>query len=154
MSRLRMRALPSTPPETWPWRPPTSTTTSASSASKRYACVLHRPLKRFMNDPYSISDKDICANVFLLLLWCQGGERYKFPNPNPFVEEDTEKSEVASVAYRFVLNFIKWITFTMKFVQFFFSLLFFFFFICSFKSGLTCFVAEYTWCLSLKLCAV
>uniref|UniRef100_A0A8C1LVD7 Eukaryotic translation initiation factor 3 subunit D n=1 Tax=Cyprinus carpio TaxID=7962 RepID=A0A8C1LVD7_CYPCA len=30
-----------------------------------------------------------------------GGERYKFPNPNPFVEEDTEKSEVASVAYRY-----------------------------------------------------
>ncbi|KAF6736742.1 Eukaryotic translation initiation factor 3 subunit D [Oryzias melastigma] len=31
----------------------------------------------------------------------QGGERYKFPNPNPFVEEDMDKSEVASVAYRY-----------------------------------------------------
>uniref|UniRef100_A0A1A8NWI0 Eukaryotic translation initiation factor 3 subunit D n=1 Tax=Nothobranchius pienaari TaxID=704102 RepID=A0A1A8NWI0_9TELE len=30
-----------------------------------------------------------------------GGERYKFPNPNPFVEEDMDKSEVASVAYRY-----------------------------------------------------
>ncbi|KAA0705760.1 Eukaryotic translation initiation factor 3 subunit D [Triplophysa tibetana] len=30
-----------------------------------------------------------------------GGERHKFPNPNPFVEEDIEKSEVASVAYRY-----------------------------------------------------
>jgi len=30
----------------------------------------------------------------------QGGERYKFPNSNPFVEEDTDKGEVASVAYR------------------------------------------------------
>uniref|UniRef100_A0A8D3BQA5 Eukaryotic translation initiation factor 3, subunit D n=1 Tax=Scophthalmus maximus TaxID=52904 RepID=A0A8D3BQA5_SCOMX len=30
-----------------------------------------------------------------------GGERHKFPNPNPFVEEDTDKSEVASVAYRY-----------------------------------------------------
>lgn len=37
-------------------------------------------------------------------VWCfwsvQGGERYKFPNTNPFVEEDMDKSEVASVAYR------------------------------------------------------
>uniref|UniRef100_A0A673Z5S6 Eukaryotic translation initiation factor 3, subunit D n=1 Tax=Salmo trutta TaxID=8032 RepID=A0A673Z5S6_SALTR len=31
----------------------------------------------------------------------QGGERHKFPNPNPFVEEDIDKSEVASVAYRY-----------------------------------------------------
>uniref|UniRef100_A0AAQ5YFC5 Eukaryotic translation initiation factor 3 subunit 7 n=1 Tax=Amphiprion ocellaris TaxID=80972 RepID=A0AAQ5YFC5_AMPOC len=30
-----------------------------------------------------------------------GGERYKFPNSNPFVEEDMDKSEVASVAYRY-----------------------------------------------------
>ncbi|KAF7665598.1 hypothetical protein LDENG_00135590 [Lucifuga dentata] len=30
-----------------------------------------------------------------------GGERHKFPNPNPFVEEDMDKSEVASVAYRY-----------------------------------------------------
>ncbi|CAB1342053.1 unnamed protein product, partial [Coregonus sp. 'balchen'] len=30
-----------------------------------------------------------------------GGERHKFPNPNPFVEEDIDKSEVASVAYRY-----------------------------------------------------
>ncbi|XP_048104994.1 eukaryotic translation initiation factor 3 subunit D [Alosa alosa] len=29
-----------------------------------------------------------------------GGERHKFPNPNPFVEEDMDKNEVASVAYR------------------------------------------------------
>lgn len=35
-----------------------------------------------------------------MLLSCQGGERYKFPNTNPFVEEDMDKSEVASVAYR------------------------------------------------------
>lgn len=34
----------------------------------------------------------------------QGGERHKFPNPNPFVEEDIDKSEVASVAYRWVLT--------------------------------------------------
>lgn len=33
-------------------------------------------------------------------LFVQGGERYKFPNSNPFVEEDMDKSEVASVAYR------------------------------------------------------
>lgn len=51
--------------------------------------------------PYSVSDRDICMNAFLLI-WCQGGERYKFPNSNPFVEEDMEKSEVASVAYRYV----------------------------------------------------
>uniref|UniRef100_H2ZWM9 Eukaryotic translation initiation factor 3 subunit D n=1 Tax=Latimeria chalumnae TaxID=7897 RepID=H2ZWM9_LATCH len=30
-----------------------------------------------------------------------GGEKYKFPNPNPFVEEDMDKNEVASVAYRY-----------------------------------------------------
>lgn len=30
----------------------------------------------------------------------QGSERYKFPNSNPFVEEDMDQSEVASVAYR------------------------------------------------------
>ncbi|TNN52867.1 Eukaryotic translation initiation factor 3 subunit D [Liparis tanakae] len=30
-----------------------------------------------------------------------GGERYKFPTSNPFVEEDTDKGEVASVAYRY-----------------------------------------------------
>uniref|UniRef100_A0A8C5HUN2 Eukaryotic translation initiation factor 3 subunit D n=1 Tax=Gouania willdenowi TaxID=441366 RepID=A0A8C5HUN2_GOUWI len=30
-----------------------------------------------------------------------GGDRYKFPNTNPFVEEDMDKSEVASVAYRY-----------------------------------------------------
>ncbi|CAM9287892.1 unnamed protein product [Lampetra planeri] len=35
-----------------------------------------------------------------LQLW-EGGERYKFPNSNPFVEEDMDKSEVASVAYRY-----------------------------------------------------
>ncbi|MGH0173006.1 UNVERIFIED_CONTAM: hypothetical protein FKN15_012650 [Acipenser sinensis] len=29
-----------------------------------------------------------------------GGEKYKFPNSNPFVEEDVDKSEVASVGYR------------------------------------------------------
>uniref|UniRef100_A0A665TPQ7 Eukaryotic translation initiation factor 3 subunit D n=1 Tax=Echeneis naucrates TaxID=173247 RepID=A0A665TPQ7_ECHNA len=33
--------------------------------------------------------------------FCAGGERYKFPNSNPFVEEDMDKSEVASVAYRY-----------------------------------------------------
>uniref|UniRef100_A0A8C2X1X2 Eukaryotic translation initiation factor 3 subunit D n=1 Tax=Cyclopterus lumpus TaxID=8103 RepID=A0A8C2X1X2_CYCLU len=31
----------------------------------------------------------------------EGGERYKFPTSNPFVEEDTDKGEVASVAYRY-----------------------------------------------------
>ncbi|CAG5897251.1 unnamed protein product, partial [Menidia menidia] len=30
-----------------------------------------------------------------------GAERYKFPTSNPFVEEDMDKSEVASVAYRY-----------------------------------------------------
>uniref|UniRef100_A0A8C9VMK0 Eukaryotic translation initiation factor 3 subunit D n=1 Tax=Scleropages formosus TaxID=113540 RepID=A0A8C9VMK0_SCLFO len=30
-----------------------------------------------------------------------GGEKHKFPNPNPFVEEDMDKNEVASVAYRY-----------------------------------------------------
>lgn len=30
----------------------------------------------------------------------QGKEKYKFPNPNPFVEDDMDKNEVASVAYR------------------------------------------------------
>lgn len=35
-----------------------------------------------------------------LFIFIQGGERYKFPNSNPFVEEDMDKSEVASVAYR------------------------------------------------------
>ena len=34
----------------------------------------------------------------------QGSERHKFPNSNPFVEEDMDKSEVASVAYRWVLT--------------------------------------------------
>lgn len=32
----------------------------------------------------------------------QGKEKYKFPNPNPFVEDDMDKNEVASVAYRYV----------------------------------------------------
>lgn len=39
-------------------------------------------------------------NVCFLFPFIQGGERHKFPNPNPFVEEDMDKSEVASVAYR------------------------------------------------------
>uniref|UniRef100_A0A8B9QPZ3 Eukaryotic translation initiation factor 3 subunit D n=1 Tax=Anas platyrhynchos TaxID=8839 RepID=A0A8B9QPZ3_ANAPL len=30
-----------------------------------------------------------------------GKEKYKFPNPNPFVEDDMDKNEVASVAYRY-----------------------------------------------------
>uniref|UniRef100_M3YMD0 Eukaryotic translation initiation factor 3 subunit D n=1 Tax=Mustela putorius furo TaxID=9669 RepID=M3YMD0_MUSPF len=30
-----------------------------------------------------------------------GKERYNFPNPNPFVEDDMDKNEVASVAYRY-----------------------------------------------------
>lgn len=38
--------------------------------------------------------------LFYFLL--QGKEKYKFPNPNPFVEDDMDKNEVASVAYRFV----------------------------------------------------
>lgn len=32
----------------------------------------------------------------------QGKERYNFPNPNPFVEDDMDKNEIASVAYRYV----------------------------------------------------
>lgn len=32
----------------------------------------------------------------------QGRERYNFPNPNPFVEDDMDKNEIASVAYRYV----------------------------------------------------
>ncbi|TFK07315.1 tRNA pseudouridine(38/39) synthase [Platysternon megacephalum] len=31
----------------------------------------------------------------------KGKEKYKFPNPNPFVEDDMDKNEVASVAYRY-----------------------------------------------------
>lgn len=30
----------------------------------------------------------------------QGKEKFKFPNSNPFIEDDVDKSEVASVAYR------------------------------------------------------
>lgn len=30
-----------------------------------------------------------------------GKERYNFPNPNPFVEDDMDKNEIASVAYRY-----------------------------------------------------
>nr|XP_020643284.1 eukaryotic translation initiation factor 3 subunit D [Pogona vitticeps] len=30
-----------------------------------------------------------------------GKEKYTFPNPNPFVEDDMDKNEVASVAYRY-----------------------------------------------------
>ncbi|EGW13968.1 Eukaryotic translation initiation factor 3 subunit D [Cricetulus griseus] len=30
-----------------------------------------------------------------------GRERYNFPNPNPFVEDDMDKNEIASVAYRY-----------------------------------------------------
>lgn len=39
----------------------------------------------------------ICVRLSRVL---QGSERYKFPNSNPFVEEDMDQSEVASVAYR------------------------------------------------------
>lgn len=34
----------------------------------------------------------------------QGKERYNFPNPNPFVEDDMDKNEIASVAYRYVIS--------------------------------------------------
>lgn len=34
----------------------------------------------------------------------QGKERYNFPNPNPFVEDDMDKNEIASVAYRYVTS--------------------------------------------------
>uniref|UniRef100_A0A4W3II88 Eukaryotic translation initiation factor 3 subunit D n=1 Tax=Callorhinchus milii TaxID=7868 RepID=A0A4W3II88_CALMI len=30
-----------------------------------------------------------------------GGDKYRFPNPNPFVEDDVDKNEVASVGYRY-----------------------------------------------------
>lgn len=30
-----------------------------------------------------------------------GRERYRFPNPNPFVEEDTDKNEITSLAQRY-----------------------------------------------------
>lgn len=46
-----------------------------------------------------ISSLSTCPVMFL-----QGGERYKFPNSNPFVEEDMDKNEVASVAYRLELT--------------------------------------------------
>lgn len=39
----------------------------------------------------------LVESVFILL---QGKEKYTFPNPNPFVEDDMDKNEVASVAYR------------------------------------------------------
>ena len=42
----------------------------------------------------------VCLFNGILFSFVQGGERHKFPNPNPFVEEDMDKSEVASVAYR------------------------------------------------------
>lgn len=35
------------------------------------------------------------------LSFLQGKERYNFPNPNPFVEDDMDKNEIASVAYRY-----------------------------------------------------
>uniref|UniRef100_A0A8C9AL89 Eukaryotic translation initiation factor 3 subunit D n=1 Tax=Prolemur simus TaxID=1328070 RepID=A0A8C9AL89_PROSS len=40
---------------------------------------------------------------FNLLTQClrMGKERYNFPNPNPFVEDDMDKNEIASVAYRY-----------------------------------------------------
>lgn len=37
MNPLKMKAIPSTHPATWPWRPPTSTTTSPSSAWEWWA---------------------------------------------------------------------------------------------------------------------
>lgn len=43
------------------------------------------------------SEELICIRLSRVL---QGSERYKFPNSNPFVEEDMDQSEVASVAYR------------------------------------------------------
>lgn len=45
----------------------------------------------------------MCKKTVVSDFSCQGGERHKFSNSNPFVEEDMEKSEVASVAYRCVL---------------------------------------------------
>lgn len=38
------------------------------------------------------------------LSFLQGKERYNFPNPNPFVEDDMDKNEIASVAYRYVTS--------------------------------------------------
>lgn len=36
----------------------------------------------------------------------QGKERYNFPNPNPFVEDDMDKNEIASVAYRYASSLV------------------------------------------------
>lgn len=41
--------------------------------------------------------------IFFAWLLLQGKEKYTFPNPNPFVEDDMDKNEVASVAYRYVV---------------------------------------------------
>jgi hypothetical protein len=40
------------------------------------------------------------------LSFLQGKERYNFPNPNPFVEDDMDKNEIASVAYRYVSSLV------------------------------------------------
>lgn len=42
------------------------------------------------------------AQILTSPLPLQGKERYNFPNPNPFVEDDMDKNEIASVAYRYV----------------------------------------------------
>ena len=47
----------------------------------------------------TLSSAAYCA-ITAICTSFQGGERYKFPNSNPFVEEDADKNEVASVAYR------------------------------------------------------
>uniref|UniRef100_A0A8C7PTI2 Eukaryotic translation initiation factor 3 subunit D n=1 Tax=Oncorhynchus mykiss TaxID=8022 RepID=A0A8C7PTI2_ONCMY len=46
-------------------------------------------------------DNSDFGETITIIHQCLGGERHKFPNPNPFVEEDIDKSEVASVAYRY-----------------------------------------------------
>uniref|UniRef100_A0A8C9VBC1 Eukaryotic translation initiation factor 3, subunit D n=1 Tax=Scleropages formosus TaxID=113540 RepID=A0A8C9VBC1_SCLFO len=56
--------------------------------------IVQRVGNKLFFDKRDNSDFDSCCQ-------CCGGEKHKFPNPNPFVEEDMDKNEVASVAYRY-----------------------------------------------------
>ena len=47
-----------------------------------------------------------CCRLVTPLSSLQGKERYNFPNPNPFVEDDMDKNEIASVAYRYVASLV------------------------------------------------
>uniref|UniRef100_A0A2I2YJP7 Eukaryotic translation initiation factor 3 subunit D n=1 Tax=Gorilla gorilla gorilla TaxID=9595 RepID=A0A2I2YJP7_GORGO len=50
-------------------------------------------------------NSDFALRTLSVTLCCMvsdhGKERYNFPNPNPFVEDDMDKNEIASVAYRY-----------------------------------------------------